>query len=105
MNLTLNAIYFCATSNHNFGKGYTVAEAKKAALLQTKKDEKRCQFYVMAAILNEPTEEELKNLFSCITGNPINGSPEYYKDNRTEEDNNMINAKHVGWLIIEKNYK
>jgi len=104
MNLELEAVYFCANSGHRWGKGYSPTEAKKNAGITTKAQEKSCQFYVMAAILNEPSVEELKNLFKCITANNFSGSPEYYNDNRTEEDTNMIHEKHVGWLMIEKNF-
>lgn len=103
-NLTLKAVYFCATNKNSWGKGYTVAEAKKNAGLK-KADEKKTQFYVMAAIFNNPTSAELNNLFACITANEVSGSPEYYKDNRTDEDTDMILDKHVGWLTIEKNYE
>lgn len=103
-NLTLKAVYFCATNKNSWGKGYTVAEAKKNAGLK-KADEKKTQFYVMAAIFNNPTSSELDNLFACITANQVSGSPEYYKDGRTDEDTDMILDKHVGWLTIEKNYE
>lgn len=104
MNLSLKAVYFCATNQHRWGKGYSLAEAKKNAGLTSNVQEKRCQFYVMAAILNDCTKEELDNIFACITANQIEGSPEYYKDGRTEEDTAMINKLHVGWLTVEKNY-
>ena len=103
-NLQLNAIYYCATSGHTYGKGNTIKEAKSLAGIHTKADEKRHQFYVMAAILNNPTKEELENMRAYITANQMSGSPEYYKDNRTAEDTAMINKLHVGWLTVEKNY-
>ncbi len=102
MNMNLKAVYYCATNGMRWGKGYTIAEAKKNAGIVTKKPSS--QYYVQAALFNEPTEDELNNLFSCITANNIDGSACYYKDGRTEEDTNMINEKHVGWLIVEKNY-
>lgn len=105
MNLTLNAVYFCATSGNRWGKGLTLAAAKKAAGLTTKAAEKIVQFYVMAAILNQPTEDELKNMLACITASNIDGTPRYYQDDRTQKDTDMITAKHVGWLTIEKNYE
>lgn len=104
MNLTLTAIYYCATNRNSWGKGYSIADAKSSAGIKSKTDEKRCEFYVMAALLNEPSKPELVNLFDCITANQIDGSPEYYKGGRTEEDTAMILAKHVGWLTVEKNY-
>lgn len=105
MNLTLKAVFICVTNANRYGKGYTVTEAKKNAGLTSTAHEKRVQFYVMAAIFNDPTENELKNLFACIRSNAIDGSPEYYRDERTEEDTLMITDKHVGWLTVEKNYK
>lgn len=102
MNLTLAAVYYCAANNNKWGKGLTIAEAKKNAGITTAKP--KVQYYVMAAILNEPTEAELSNLRDCITANEVSGSPEYYKGNRSQEDTDMIQAKHVGWLTVEKNY-
>lgn len=104
MNLLLKAVYYCATNAHRWGKGLTVTEAKKNAGITTKASEKKVQFYVSSAIFNDPTPEELKNLLACITANEIDGSPKYYDYERTEEDNKMINEKHVGWLTVEKNY-
>jgi hypothetical protein len=60
---------------------------------------------VMAAILNNPTEEELDNIYHCITANEIDGMPMYYADNRSKEDTEMINRLHVGWLTVESNVK
>lgn len=105
MNMTLKAVYFCATNQQRWGKGYSAAEAKKNAGLTNKASEKSCEFYVMAAIFDNPTDFELKNLFACITANQIDGSAKYYDSDRTQEDSDMINTKHVGWLTIEKNYK
>lgn len=102
MNMNLKAVYFCSTNLRRWGKGYTVAEAKKNAGL--KNGAKGIEFFVQAAIFNEPTEAELKNLYDCITVDQIGGGPVYYKDDRTEEDTAMINSKHVGWLTIEKNF-
>lgn len=99
MNLVLKAVYFCFTNEQSWGKGYTIAEAKKNAGLKGAKPKQ--QFFVMAALLNDPTPDELKNLYSCITANAVSGNPEYYRDNRTDEDTAMIDAKHVGWLTIE----
>lgn len=104
MNLTLNAVYFCTTNQNKWGKGYTIIEAKKNAGITSQAHERKCEFYVMAAILNEPTKPELDNLFACITANEVSGSPEYYKGNRLQEDTDMIQEKHVGWLLVEKNY-
>lgn len=102
MNLQLKAVYFCATNHHRWGKGYTPAEAKKNAGITVSKP--KCEYYVQAAMLDNPTEEELKNLHDCITANAIDGSPHYYQDDRKQEDTDMINAKHVGWITIEKNF-
>lgn len=102
MNLSLSAVYFCTTNAQRWGKGLTIAEAKKNAGITTAKP--KVQYYVMAAILNKPNVAELKNLLSCITANNFTGGPEYYRDNRTDADTAMINEKHVGWLTVEKNY-
>jgi hypothetical protein len=104
MNLQLKAVFFCATNQHRWGKGLTIADAKKNACIKTKADEKKCEFYVMAAMFNDPTKEQLDNLCMCITANHVDGSPEFYKDARTKEDDDMINEKLVGWVTIEKNY-
>jgi hypothetical protein len=104
MNLELKAIYFCSTNGGRWGKGLTPNEAKKNAGLIKKSQEKTTEFYVQAAVLDNPTEKELENLLFCITADNIFGSPIYYRDNRTEADTDMINAKHVGWLMIEKNF-
>lgn len=105
MNLLLKAVYFCATNQHRWGKGYTVAEAKKNAGIRTKAQEKAVEYYVNAAIFDNPTEDELKNLHQCITADQMDGNARYYDADRTEEDTEMINAKHVGWLLVEKNFK
>lgn len=102
-NLSLKAIYYCATNRNAWGKGLSIADAKKAAGLK-KTDEKKCQFYVMAAMFNNPSADELSNLLSCITADPFSGSPQYYRDDRTDEDTLMINTYHVGWVTIEKNF-
>lgn len=104
MNLELKAVYFCATSNHRWGKGYTIAEAKQSAGLTTQAAEKRCQFYVTAALFNDPTPEELTNLLDCIRANSIDGNAQYYQDDRTQEDTDMITKYHVAWLTVEKNF-
>lgn len=104
MNLKLNAVYFCATSGQRWGKGLTIKEAKQAAGLTTQAQEKKVQFYVMAAILENTTPDELENLRQCITANQVDGSPKYYDADRSYEDENMIKEKHIGWLTIEKNY-
>lgn len=103
MNLNLKAVYYCATAGQRWGKGYSHTEAKKNAGITTKGQEKSTKFFVMAAIFDNPTEAELKNLFACITADQINGGPIYYRDERAEADTEMINAKHVGWLTIESN--
>lgn len=99
MNLVLKAIYVCITNSGNYGKGYTLAEAKKAAKFKVGP---KAQYLVMAAMLDNPTKAELDNLFACITVVDF-GNPEYYKDGRTAEDTAMIKKKHVGWITIEKN--
>lgn len=100
MNLQLKAVYFCFTNQRRWGKGYTIHEAKKNAGITTSKP--KCEYYVMAAIFNDPTPEELKNLHDCITADQISGNPKYYDSERTQADTDMINAKHVGWLTVEK---
>lgn len=102
MNLQLKAVYYCATNSNRWGKGYTISEAKKNAGITVKKP--TCEYYVHAALLDNPTDEELNNLYACITANQIDGSAHYYNDDRTEDDTKMINEKHVGWLMVEKNY-
>lgn len=103
MNLTLKAIYYCYTSSQTWGKGYTVEDAKKNAKV-VKGNEKRLQFVVYAAVFDNPKEDELKNLHNCITANQMDGSPQYYRDDRTPEDTEMIDRLHIGWLIINKNF-
>jgi len=99
MNLILKAIYVCRTNEGYWGKGYTIAEAKKKANFKTK-----CKYHINAALFDNPSPEELKNLFSCITVNGA-GELQYYQDNRTEKDTKIIGEKHVGWLTVESNYK
>jgi hypothetical protein len=103
MNLTLNAVFICFTNNNKWGKGYSPTQAKVNAGLTSKAKENKVKYQVMAAVFNHASEEEIKNLCDCITANPINGGPQYYED-RTKEDNKMIKDKHVGWLMVEKNY-
>lgn len=102
MNFILKAVYYCATNGNRWGKGYTIKEAKRNAGIITAKPS--CEYYVMAAMLKDPGEKEFENLYACITANPIDGSPEYYTRERTEEDDKMILKYHVGWLTVEKNY-
>lgn len=102
MNLNLKAVYVCVTNAHRWGKGYTIEAAKAAAGLP--KTEKGTQYYVQAAMFDDPTDSELANLKDCINVNPIDGSPCFYSDKRLKEDTEMIKDKHVGWIIIEKNY-
>lgn len=102
MNLNLKAVYYCATNGNRWGKGYTIKEAKGNAGVKGAKP--NGQYYVQAALFNDPTDAELKNLLACIVANSIDGSAQYYQDGRTEEDAKMITEKHVGWLTIEKNY-
>lgn len=99
MNLNLKAVYYCQTNARTWGKGYTPEEAQKNA-----KVKKGVKYATYAAALNDPTPDELKNLYACITANPIDGAPNYYKDNRTEEDTEMIDRLHVGWLIVSTNF-
>lgn len=105
MNMLLKAIYVCVTSANRWGKGLTVKEAKKNAGIPTKSDEKRVEFFVQAAVLNNPTDAELENLRTCIQVDEIGGSPKYYDYERSEEDMEQINRLHVGWLMVEKNTK
>lgn len=100
-NMNLKAVYYCATSGNTWGKGMTVKEAKKNARVGAHTKE----YYVQAALFNDPTEEELKNLFTCIQSDQISGSPKYYDSDRLEEDTEMINRLHVGWLLVESTIK
>lgn len=104
MNFNLKAVYVCVTAAHRWGKGKTIKEAKKNASLTTKAQEKSLQFYVQAAVFNNPTDAELDHIFGFIQTNSIDGTPKYYDDNRTEEDTEQINRLHVGWLMVEKNF-
>lgn len=107
MNLALKAVYYCATSNHRWGKGLTIDAAMNAAgitkgILPASSKVKQPDYYIQAAVLNNPSDEELDNLRKCITANPIDGSPQYYTDGRTDEDTEMITRCHVGWVVIYK---
>lgn len=102
MNLKLKAVYFCYTSKNRWGKGYSVDAAKKNAGITSKKEESSIEYYVMAALLNNPTDEELKNMHDCITADQVSGSPIYYDVDRSYEDDEQIMRLHVGWLTIEK---
>ena len=102
MNLHLKAVYYCATSGRAWGKGLTIEAAKKAAGYKKARKE---QYRVWAALFDSPTNEELENLRQCITADQVGGGPEFYKDNRTDEDNEMIDRLLVGWLVVETNVK
>lgn len=97
MNLQLKAIFFCVTNGNRWGRGYSIAEAKKNAGVK-----RGTQYYIQAAMFNDPSKTELDNLFACITACNISGSPKFYDDGRTEEDTEMIKRLHVGWCMIEK---
>lgn len=108
MNLNLKAVYVCVNNAGRWGKGLTIAEAKKNAGMRPHSPQKsKIEYYVQAALFNSEgmTNEEFENLKDCITVNNISGSPEYYKDNRTTEDTDMITKYHVGWLTVESNIK
>lgn len=105
MNLLLKAVYVCTTNGNKWGRGLTIQEAKKNAGLITKAAEKNVQFYVQAACLMNPSDEELQSLLKCVTVDQIDGHPVYYGVNRTKEDDDLIKHFHVGWLMVEKNYK
>lgn len=100
MNLDLKAVYFCSTSQRNWGKGYTIQEAMHNAHVLSFKP--KFDFYVQAALFNNPSEEELKNLHDCITADQTFGNPTYYTLNRTPEDEEMIKKYHVGWITVFK---
>lgn len=102
MNMTLKAIYVCVTSANRWGKGYTITEAKTNAGIKARSKD---QYYVTAAMYNDPTKAELDNLFACIVVNQISGNPGYYEDGRDAADSKMIDKLHVGWITVEKNYK
>lgn len=99
MNLTLKGVYYCYNSNGKWGKGLTPAKAKVSCGIVSLKPS--CEFILMAALFDNPNEAELKNLHDCITADHMTGAPNYYKDNRTKEDTDMINKYHVGWITIE----
>jgi len=101
MNLNLDAVYFCATNANRWGKGTSIAKAKKNAGITRLNTTK---FYVQAAVFDNPTPEELANLHDCISANELDGSAKFYDKERTEADDKMINEKLVGWLTVEKNY-
>lgn len=101
MNKQLSAVYFCKTSRNKWAKGYSIREVKKAVEATTAGTE----YYVSAAILDNPTPEELKNMHDCITGDQIDGSPHYYRDDRSEADSEQIQRLHIGWLSVETNVK
>jgi len=94
-------IFYCQTNNNVWGKGMTLKTAKNNAYVKA-----GTQYRVLAAIFtNTETDEEWKNLFTCITANPITGSPEFYTNGRTDEDTAMINKYFIGWAEIENTVK
>jgi hypothetical protein len=91
------AVYFCATSDGRWAKSFSISEVKKLAGANRKN-----KIVIWACLFNETeTEAEKNNLKDCITGNALNGNPEFYKDNRTDEDTKMITKYFLGWLVIE----
>ena len=94
---------YCATNKGRWGKGTTIPEAMKNAGVKsfTQKDVK---FIITAAILKNPTETEVTDILACLTANPTWGNAEYYTENRTETDNNLIGKIHFAWMEIHKNY-
>jgi hypothetical protein len=103
MNLNLKAIFICVTSAHRWGKGNTIEEAKKNAGINGKIS-KGLQYYVQSAVLNDPTEQEQGEVRKCIIAHPIDGSPMYDLEGEDEVTKQIVLAKHVGWLMIEKNF-
>lgn len=94
-------IFYVATDAMHWGKGFTLKEAKKNAKVGT-----RIKYKVWGAIFHPfETEADRKNIFTCITADQISGGPEFYKDNRTQEDTDMINKYLIGWTIIEDTTK
>lgn len=94
MNLTIKAVYYCATNQQRWGKALSIAEAKKNAGLK-----KGMQYYVMAALLDNPSDEELELARQCVVADQFFGSPIY-----AEDSDQVVLDKHVGWLTVEKNY-
>jgi hypothetical protein len=99
MNMNLKGIFICVTNHNTWGKGYTVEEAKKNARLAKGK---QVQYYVQAAMYNDPTEVELGEAWKCITVNSIDGSPMYDFEGEDETTKAIVKAKHVGWVTVQK---
>jgi len=99
MGKQVKAIFFVATAAQRWGKGLTLEKAKQGAGMT--KSTKGLEYFALAAILDNPTDDELANLLMCVTANQMDGSAHYYRDDRTEEDTKMIEEKHIGWLTIE----
>lgn len=89
------------TSAQRWGRGLTIETAMSAAGLTSSKP-KNVDYYLLAAVLNEPTDDELENMRQCVVADKITGSPMYYTTNRTPEDSEMIDRLHIGWLVITK---
>lgn len=101
MNMQLKPVFFCCASNHRWDRGLTIQAAMKEACITSFKP-RGVDFYVKAALFNNPSDAELENLCKCITADQIDGSPKYYDYERTQEDTDMINKYHVGWVMIHK---
>lgn len=102
MQSSLSAVYYCATSNNCWGKGYTIKEAKTNAGLTSPAKEKKCHFYVTSIIVKDCSKDELKRIHNLITANEIDGNAKFIKLN--PDDMSFVISKHVGWLMVEKNY-
>lgn len=99
MNKEIKAVYFCYTSAGRWGKGLTLDSAMLASGI-TSGRKTTTKYVVMAAILDNPDDAELNNIKDCITANQFYGSPMYYNDGRTSEDQEAIDRLHVGWLTV-----
>lgn len=93
-NKNVKAVYLTTASNGLWGKGLTIDESLKNAGVK-----KGIRHVVMAALFDDPTEEELNKLKDCIIFDVVFGTPRFYTENRTEEDNKLIEDYLVGWLL------
>ncbi len=104
MNLDLKAVYVCVSSRGKWGKGLNPFEAIKNAGLRPNA---KMQHFVQAAVFNNPTDEELDNLYTCVIVNHY-GSPNFYDFNRddseeSKRDKEMIQRLLVGWMTVFSN--
>lgn len=90
--------YTVVTANGKWGKGLTLAVAKKAALLTSSKTE---HFIYIGIVKDNATEEEVKNINQCFSVNDFGNVVMY--DNPSEEDKEAVKNLFVGW-ITEHHY-